>query len=259
MIKQWIASAALALAVSAQAQDSLLERINHGGTIVVATDGAYAPFSYHDESGKLTGYDVEVTRLVGEKLGVTIDFKETLWDAMLAGLKAGRFDLVANQVTLHNEERRAAFDGAEPYTWSGAMILVHQDSTHAINTLDDIKGLKAAQSLNSNFATLAQNAGAEIVPAESLPQEIALVAQKRADITINDSLAYLDYLRKHPDAPLKTAWRAPREDKVASGLVANKGHDEALAKISAAIVELRAEGKLKALGEQFFGEDVSER
>ena len=259
MVKKICLAALAMLSFVAVAEESLLTRLNNKGTVIVATDGAYAPFSYHDESGKLTGYDVEVTRLIGEKLGVTIEFKETLWDAMLAGLKAGRFDLVANQVTLHNEERRAAFDAAEPYTWSGAMILVHKDSAHDIKTLSDIKGLKAAQSLNSNFATLAQNAGAQIVPAESLPQEIALVVQKRADLTMNDSLAYLDYLRKNPDAPLKTAWRAPKEEWVASGLVAAKGNEEALARISQALIELREEGKLKALGEQFFGEDVSVR
>ena len=258
-MKKLLATALAALAFAAHAQESLLERINNKGTIIVATDGAYPPFSYHDESGKLTGYDVEVTRLVGEKLGVAIDFKETLWDGMLAGLKAGRFDLVANQVTLHNDERRANFDAAEPYTWTGAMILIHKDSQHTINTLSDIKGLKAAQALNSNFATQASNAGAEIVPAESLPQELALVVQKRADLTMNDALAYLDYLRKNPDAPLKQGWRAPKEEQVPSGLVAAKGNGEALKKISAALIELREEGKLKALGEQFFGEDVSIR
>lgn len=257
-MKKLLIGALAALSFAANAE-TLLERIENKGTIIVATDGAYPPFSYHDENGRLTGYDVEVTRLVGEKLGVTIDFKETLWDAMLAGLKAGRFDLVANQVTLHNDERRAAFDAAEPYTWTGAMILVHKDSTHQINTLSDVKGLKAAQSLNSNFATMATDAGAEIVPAESLPQELALVTQKRADFTMNDALAYLDYLRKNPDAPLKSAWRAPQEERVPSGLVAAKGNGEALALISKALVELREEGKLKALGEQFFGEDVSVR
>lgn len=257
-MKHLILSALAALAFAAHA-DTLLERIQNKGTVIVATDGAYPPFSYHDDSGKLTGYDVEVTRLVGDKLGVTIDFKETLWDGMLAGLKAGRFDLVANQVTLHNDERRAAFDAAEPYTWTGAMILVHKDNPHTINTLNDIQGLKAAQSPNSNFATMATEVGAEIVPAESLPQELALVIQKRADLTMNDALAYLDYLRKNPDAPLKTAWRAPKEALVPSGLVAAKGHQEALALINKALIELKEEGRLKELGEQFFGEDVSVR
>ena len=129
---------------------SLIERINNKGKIVVGTEGTYAPFTYHDQSGKLTGYDVEVARAVAQKLGVEIEFKETQWDAMLAGLKAGRFDMVANQVSLTTPERRATFDKSENYSWSGPMMLVRADNK-TIKSLDDIKGLKAAQSLTSNF------------------------------------------------------------------------------------------------------------
>ncbi|VTR57130.1 amino acid ABC transporter substrate-binding protein [Actinobacillus pleuropneumoniae] len=85
------------------------------------------PFTYHDASGKLTGYDVEVTRAVAEKLGVKVDFKETQWDAMLAGLKADRFDLVANQVGLTTPERQATFDKSAAYSWSGAALVVRND------------------------------------------------------------------------------------------------------------------------------------
>jgi len=67
----------------------------------------------------------------------------------------------------------------------------------------------------------------------------------------------LDYLKKNPNSGLKTAWEAPAEEKLGAGLIVNKGNDEALAKISAAIVELRNDGTLKKLGEQFFGKDIS--
>ncbi len=127
----------------------LLESINNKGTITVGTEGTYAPFTYHDQSGKLTGYDVEVTRAVAQKLGVQVDFKETQWDAMLAGLKAGRFDTVANQVSLTTPERRAVFDKSADYSYSGPMMLVRQDETR-LKDLASIKGVKTAQTLSSN-------------------------------------------------------------------------------------------------------------
>ena len=238
------------------AADSLLERINNKGTITVGTEGTYAPFTYHDASGKLTGYDVEVTRAVAEKLGVKVEFKETVWDSMMAGLKAGRFDIVANQVALTTPERRATFDKSESYSWSGAMMVVREDD-NSIKTLDDIKGRKAAQSLTSNYGELAREKQANIVPVDGLAQSLLVVQQKRADLTLNDSLAILDYLKKNPNAGLKTAWEAPAEDKLGSGFIVNKGNDEALAKISAAVVELQKDGTLKKLGEQFFGKDIS--
>ena len=248
-------SASSAPAQSGAASGSLIERINNKGTITVGTEGTYAPFTYHDKDGKLTGYDVEVTRAVADKLGVKVEFKETRWDSMMAGLKAGRFDVVANQVGLTSPERQATFDKSEPYSWSGAVLVVRKDSN--IKSIDDIKGVKTAQSLTSNYGEKAKAAGAELVPVDGLAQSLTLIEQKRADATLNDELAVLDYLKNKPDAGVKIVWSAPADEKVGSGLIVNKGNDEALAKFSTAITELKADGTLKKLGEQFFGKDIS--
>lgn len=249
-----IALASLAFSTAAIAKESLLERINNKGTITIGTEGTYAPFTYHDESGKLTGYDVEVSRAVAEKLGVKIEFKETQWDAMLAGLKGERFDLVANQVALTTPERQATFDKSEPYSWSGAMLLARQDENR-ISKPEDVKGLKAGQTLSSNYGELARQYQANIVPVDGMAQALLLLQQKRVDVTFNDSLALLDYLKKQPNSGLKAVWESP--EKVGAGFIANKGNDQALAKISSAIVELQKDGTLKKLGEQFFGKDIS--
>ena len=234
---------------------SLIERINNKGTVTVGTEGTYAPFAYHDKDGKLTGYDVEVTRAVAEKLGVKVEFKETQWDSMMAGLKAGRFDVVANQVGLTSPERQATFDKSDPYSWSGAVLVARNDSN--IKSIDDIKGVKTAQSLTSNYGEKAKAAGADLVAVDGLAQSLTLIEQKRADATLNDELAVLDYLKKNPNAGVQIVWSAPADEKVGSGLIVNKGNDEALAKFSTAMNELKADGTLKKLGEQFFGKDIS--
>ena len=243
-------------APAANLQGSLIERINNKGTITVGTEGTYAPFSYHDKDGKLTGYDVEVTRAVADKLGIKVEFKETQWDSMMAGLKAGRFDVVANQVGLTSPERQATFDKSEPYSWSGAVLVVRKDD-NKIKSPADIKGVKTAQSLTSNFGEKAKEAGAELVPVDGLAQSLTLIEQKRADATLNDELAVLDYLKKNANANVKIVWHAPQEERVGSGLIVYKGNDEAVAKFSGAMKELQADGTLKKLGEQFFGKDIS--
>lgn len=248
-------SAASGAAPANKASGSLIERINNKGTITVGTEGTYAPFTYHDKSGKLTGYDVEVTRAVAEKLGVTVEFKETQWDAMMAGLKAGRFDVVANQVALTSPERQATFDKSEPYSWSGPVLVARNDST--IKSVEEIAGKKAAQSLTSNYGERATAAKAEIVPVDGLAQSLMLIEQKRAEVTLNDELAVLDYLQKNPNAGVKIVWTAPADEKVGAGLIVNKGNDEAVAKFSEAMKELQADGTLKKLGKQFFGKDIS--
>ena len=85
-----ILSLALTLGSCGKKKD-LLETIQERGYIIIATEGVWSPWTYHDESGKLTGFDVEMGRLIAEKLGVEARFEETAWEAILAGVDSGRF------------------------------------------------------------------------------------------------------------------------------------------------------------------------
>lgn len=243
---------------AASGGSDLLQRINNGGTINVGTEGTYPPFTYHDESGKLTGYDVEVTRAVADKLGVKVEFQETQWDAMLAGLDAKRFDMVANQVSLTTPERLAKYDKAQAYSWSGAVVLAPTDDNR-YSSWESLKGLRSAQSLTSNYGELAERYQAEVVPVDGMAQAIQLVKQDRADFTMNDNLAVLDYLKKFPDAELEIKLTAPVSEQTGSGLVLIKGDDAVLAKLNEAMAALAADGTLTKLSQQFFGADISQQ
>ena len=67
----------LALSVSGAFAEDLLDTIKTRGTLVIATEGNWSPWTYHDESGELVGLDVEIGKLIAEGLGVTAEFQET--------------------------------------------------------------------------------------------------------------------------------------------------------------------------------------
>ncbi|WP_152176307.1 transporter substrate-binding domain-containing protein, partial [Mycobacterium tuberculosis] len=116
-------------------------------TLTVATEGTYRPFSFHGDggSGDLTGYDVEIIQAVADELGLKVEFQETQWDAIFAGLDAGRFDVIANQVSI-NDEREAKYLFSAPYTVSPGVIVV-KDDDGSISSFDDLEGKTTAQSL----------------------------------------------------------------------------------------------------------------
>ncbi|KQZ11805.1 transporter substrate-binding domain-containing protein [Microbacterium sp. MEC084] len=224
------------------------------GTLVVATEGTYPPFSYHEGgSGELTGYDVEVARAVAEKLGVEVQFEETQWDAIFAGLDAGRFETIANQVTI-NDERKEKYVFSTPYTVSPGVIVVPEDNTD-IASFEDLEGKTTAQSLSSNWGALAEESGATVEAVEGWAQAIALLEQGRIDATINDELTFLDYVKQNPDAPIKIAAETPEAGEMA--FVFTKDNADLAEAIDGALAELAEEGVLAELGEQFFGADVS--
>ena len=68
-------------------------------TVTVGTEGVYAPFTFLDEKGVITGYDVEVVQEIAKRVDLDVKFVPTPWDSMFLALDARKFDLVANQIS----------------------------------------------------------------------------------------------------------------------------------------------------------------
>ena len=235
-------------------EKDLLTQIQEKGKLLIGTEGTYAPYTYHDETGELVGYDVEVAKAVAEKLGVEAEFVESNWDSLIAGLDAVRYDVVMNQVTI-TDERLVKYDFSTPYTISRAALIVGKDNT-AIKTFEDLKGKKSAQGLTSNYATLAEQYGAELVSADgSFSKAIELVSTGRADATINDQVSFYDFLKQQPDAPVMLV--DTLDDASKNAVLIRKGNDTLVEAINNALDDLTKDGTLAAISEKYFGEDVT--
>ena len=241
---------------AAPGADTSLSDVQDSGTLTVGTEGTYRPFTFHDASGDLTGYDVEIIQAVADKLGVEAKFEETQWDAIFAGLDAGRFDLIANQVSI-TDERIAKYDFSEPYTVSPGVVIVAADNSD-ITSLADLDGKTTAQSLSSNWYTLAEDNGATVESVEGWAQSIALLEQGRIDATLNDKLTYLDYVTSKPEAASKLKVAAETDDPSTNAFVVAKGSTSLVDAINDALAELREDGTLAEISEKYFGEDVSQ-
>jgi cystine transport system substrate-binding protein len=235
--------------------DTSLTDVQEAGVLVVGTEGTYRPFSFHEDgSGDLTGYDVEVIRAVAEELGVEVRFEETQWDAIFAGLEAGRFDVIANQVSI-TPDREEAYTFSEPYTYSPGVIVVREGDT-SIGSFADLAGRTTAQSLTSNWYTLAEENGATIEAVEGWAQAVALVEQGRVDATINDELTFLDYKKQTGAAGLVVA--AETDDVSRSAFAFRSGSTALADAVNEALAGLAADGTLAEISAEFFGEDVSQ-
>ena len=248
------ASGAASSAASTGAADQLAA-IQTNGKLVVALEGAWQPWSYHDESDTLVGYDVEVSRAIAEKLGVEPEYVESDWDSLFAGLDAGRFDIVCNGVEV-TDERAKTYDFTTPFGYIHTALAVRKDNED-IKSFEDLKGKTTANSLASTYMELAESYGATVQGIDTLEETIQLLTAGRIDATLNADVSFYDYLNVHPDADFKLV--AQTEDASHVAIPVRKGDDSAslLEAINTAIEELRADGTLKALGEKYFGQDIS--
>ena len=248
-------SAASGSASSAAAADDQLAAIQNRGTLIVALEGAWQPWSFHDASDTLVGYDVEVSRAIAEKLGVEPEYVESDWDSLFAGLDAGRYDLVCNGVEV-TEERAKTYDFTTPYGYIHTALAVKKDND-TITSFEDLKGKTTANSLASTYMELAESYGATVQGIDTLEETIQLLTAGRIDATLNADVSFYDYLNVHPDADFKIVAQTEEASHVAIPLRKGEASASLLDAINAAIDALRADGTLTEISERYFGQDIA--
>ncbi|MCG5432904.1 ABC transporter permease subunit [Mycobacterium sp. MYCO198283] len=228
--------------------------IKAAGVLRVGTEGVYPPYSFHDptQGGQLAGYDVDVARAVGDKLGVRVEFVETSWDSMFAALEAGRFDIVANEVTI-TPERTAKYDLSEPYSVAQGVLVTRADD-RSITSLADLKGKRSAQNPTSNWAQVARDAGAQVVSVDGFSQAISALRDGRVDAVVNDSLTLIAYRAENPGAPIKVTDIGGERSEQAFAARKDSGY---LPELNAALGQLRADGTLTEISNRYLDTDLS--
>ncbi len=232
----------------------LLAEIQDRGEMTFATEGTWSPWTFHDEDDELTGFDIEVARAVAAELGAEASFAEGEWDGLLAGLDSGRFDTMANGVSV-TPDREEQYDFTEPYAYNRIVVITMEDSD--IASMEDLDGRQTANTLGSSYAALAESHGATNTGVDDFNQTIELLEQGRIDATLNDEVVFQDYMNAHPDAPLKVAAVNDEPTRIAFPL--RKGDETASLReaMNGAIEVLRADGTLADLSIEFFGIDIT--
>ncbi len=243
-------------AASGGTEGDLLAQIQGKGEITVAMEGTWAPWTFHDEDDNLVGYDVEVSQKIGEKLGVKVNFIEGEWDGLLAGLDSGRYDLMVNGVSV-DEERKEKYDFSIPYAANRTAVIVKNENED-IKSMEDLEGKHTANTLNSTYAKIAEAHGAEVTGVDDLNQTFELLFSGRIDATLNDEVAYYDYMKNHPDADIKIAVLSDEAVQVAIPM--RKGEETRTLReaVDKALAELKEDGTLTELSEKYFGIDISQ-
>lgn len=240
-----------------ESADDLLAQIKERGSIIVAMEGTWAPWTYHDEDDNLVGYDVEVAQNIAEKLGVEVEFIEGAWDGLLAGLDAGRYDIMVNGVGV-TKERAEKYNFSTPYAYNKTAVIVRGDYDE-ISSMEDLKGKKTANTISSTYAAQAEAYGATVTGVDDLNQTIELLLSKRIDATLNAEVVFNDYKKEHPDSNIKIATYSDQVEEIAIPI--RKGDDTVtlLEAVNDALDEMAKDGTLTELSEKYFGIDISKK
>ncbi|WP_096187096.1 transporter substrate-binding domain-containing protein [Evansella halocellulosilytica] len=241
-----------------EGEDTSWQDVEESGTLVVGTSGTYAPVTYHDENNELTGFDVEMMREIADRLELDVEFSMMDFDGILPALRNGQIDIAAHDFAV-TEEREEIFTFTNPYKFSYGSVIVRAEDLDDYETAHDLEGVPVALgSLTSNYAVFADNIGADGTAYDGGVDAILRdVLNGNQDAYLNDTLVLQRTLDEFDDERLAVADQV-KYHATESAYPMLQGNYSLKEAIDEVIEEMREDGTIAELSEEFFGADASQ-
>ena len=222
--------------------------------LVIGIDDAFAPMGFRDENNEIVGFDIDLAKAAGEKMGKDVVIQPIDWSAKESELNSGRIDLIWNGYTV-TDERKEKVLFTKPYLANAQVIVTLKDST--IEKLDDLKG--------KNVGLQAQSSASDALKSAPIASDIKQVTEYkdnvlalsdlkngRVDAVVIDEVVIDYYMTKEPDT-YKILEESLAPEEYAVGV--KKGNEALLKDVQKALDELNADGTAANISEKWFGED----
>ena len=211
---------------------------------VFATDATWPPLEYIDESGNLTGFEVELVPMIGEKVGVKMEAKNIPWDTIFAGLANGQYDGVASGVSV-TEDRKKTMDFSTPILQAGQVMIVRNDSK--VKGAEDMKGLRVGVQIGTTGDLVLDDYDVTRKQYDDIGLAIQDMLNGNLDACVCDSLIASDYVLANENYKnrLKVAGEPFTEEDIA--IAVKKGNSELLGLVNTGLEMMKADGSYDAL------------
>lgn len=241
------------------------ERVKEAGVLKVATPGTLYPTSYYDDEKELVGYEIDMLEEIGERLDLEIEYQEIGVAEAFTAVDSGKVDISVNNFDT-TPERLEKYNMSVPYKYSIGGMIVREDGSSNIEAADlsDWKGKKAGGGAGTQYMKIAEKQGAEPVIYDNVTNDVYLrdVSTGRTDFIPNDYYTQVIAVKfitaQYPDIKVKmgTAKYNPTEQAI----VMSKKDDSLKKKLDAVIEEMKADGTLKEISEEYYaGQDLTKQ
>jgi L-cystine transport system substrate-binding protein len=232
-------------------------------TYYVGTRGTFKPYTYVNDKDQLTGFDIEILKEVEKRnKDIKFEFKTMSVESAFVALEARQIDVIANQMT-HNKDRDSKyFYTSEANNYKNNRISVMGDRTD-INNVDDLRGKKIALTSTSPGYRILKSYNETADPKieflltdKGTAETLYMVAEGKADATLSDPITLKEINESHNlnlkivgdnVTPIPTFYMLRKNDEEAKALAD---------KIDATVREMKQDGTLEKLSQEFLGEYI---
>ena len=211
----------------------------------VATEPTFAPFEFQEEgSDKLSGFDMDLIRAIGAKMGYKVEIANMGFDALIPALNTGNIDVAIAGMSI-TDERKQAVGMSDPYYTSGLIVMVQKDNND-IKSIEDLKGKRIAAQIGTTGAAKAHSVEGAVVTefntnTENTNTESAMeLTNGGVDAVINDSPVIGYYLAQGGSEVAKTVGDVMEAEQY--GIAVKKDNTKLLEDINKALAELKKDG-----------------
>ena len=240
---------ALVFAVGCSSEpETTLDKVQEEGILTIGMSADYKPFEYTDENGEIVGFDVDIAKAIGEKLGVEVKFVDTAFSGLIPGLKSDKYDLIMSAMTI-TEERAKSVDFTNQYFNAGQVVAVMEDNND-IKGHKDLTGKKVGVQLGTtgDLKVSEMDNIEQIKRYEKIPQAFIDLRNGRLDAIVNDLPVTAAYILKHPE--VKMVGKPFTTEHY--GIAARPGDEELLKEVNGALKEIKEDGTYDEVYNKWF-------
>jgi polar amino acid transport system substrate-binding protein len=212
--------------------------------VQVATDATWPPFELVDEATKeLVGFDIDLMNAIAEKAGFQVEFINTPFDPLLAGVSTCQYDAAISAISI-TDDRKESMLFSDPYMNAGQIVVVQTSNTD-IGGKDDLVGKIIGAQLGTTGEREAQAiADATVKPYDSIVLAFLDLQNGQLDAVIADYPTAFGFIQKSSDT-IKLVGEVFTDENY--GIAVCKDNPELVNKINTALTALKDEGKLAEL------------
>lgn len=248
------------LSIALLAVGSTLSLTAQAVDLKVAIDPTYEPFTYKTADGKPTGFDVDIANAICAEMKRNCVFVEQVWDSMIPGLQARKYDVVISSLSI-TDERKRVIDFSDRYYKTPSAIVVKKGTAYANPA--SLKGKRIGVLKGSTQEKWAMGelkpAGVTVVPYEAQDQVYLDIKAGRLDGTVADKVeVHGGFLRKPEGKDYSYVGPDQYETKYYGdgiGIGMRKGQKDLKDQINKAIKTIRSNGTYNTIAKKYFDFD----
>lgn len=234
----------------------LLQDVKNRGVLKVGVMGTYQPYNFLNKNKEMDGFDVDIAKEIGKRLGVKVEFVAQEFSGMIAGLQAQKFDTVISQMTI-TEDRKKQLDFTDPYITNNVKVIVRQDN-NTITSVNDFKGKNIGVGLGTNDETYLRT---ELLPKvgnfniktyDDVITSLKDLDAGRIDATINNLYAIKPVVENN-GFKIKAVGNPVKSDQ--AGIAVRKGNEAFVNEVNKILKDMKSDGTYKNIFVKWFGEE----